>query len=37
VIYALHALSVLIGLTSAATVIGAFVFDVPSLLTVIIN
>jgi hypothetical protein len=25
------------GATSAATVIGAFVFDVPSLLTVIIN
>jgi uncharacterized membrane protein len=37
VIYALHALSVLIGLTSAATVIGAFVFGVPSLLAVCIN
>lgn len=37
VIYALHALSVLIGLTSAATVIGAFVFGVPSLLAVAVN
>src|SRR5512145_3379037 len=36
-IYALHALSVLIGLTSAATVIGAFVFGVPSLLAVVLN
>jgi uncharacterized membrane protein len=36
-IYALHALSVLIGLTSAATVIGAFVFGVPSILAVILN
>jgi uncharacterized membrane protein len=36
-IYALHALSVLIGLTSAATVIGAFVFGVPSLLAVVVN
>jgi uncharacterized membrane protein len=36
-IYALHALSVLIGLTSAATVIGAFVFGVPSLLAVLLN
>jgi uncharacterized membrane protein len=37
VIYALHALSVLIGLTSAATVIGAFVFGVPSLVAVLVN
>jgi uncharacterized membrane protein len=36
-IYALHALSVLIGLTSAATVIGAFVFGLPSLLAVVLN
>ena len=36
-IYALHALSLLIGLTSAATVIGAFVFGVPSLVAVLIN
>jgi uncharacterized membrane protein len=36
-IYALHAVSVLIGLTSAATVIGAFVFGVPSLLAVVLN
>jgi uncharacterized membrane protein len=37
VIYGLHALSVLIGLTSAATVVGAFVFGLPSILAVIIN
>jgi uncharacterized membrane protein len=37
VIYALHALSVMIGLTSAATVIGAFVFGVPSLIAVVVN
>jgi uncharacterized membrane protein len=36
-IYALHALSILIGLTSAATVIGAFVFGLPSILAVILN
>ena len=36
-IYALHAVSVVIGLTSAATVIGAFVFGVPSLLAVALN
>jgi len=37
VIYGLHALSVLIGLTSAATIVGAFVFELPSILAVIIN
>jgi uncharacterized membrane protein len=37
VIYGLHALSVLIGLTSAATVVGAFVFSLPSILAVILN
>ena len=37
VIYALHTLSVLIGLTSAATIVGAFVFELPSILAVIIN
>jgi uncharacterized membrane protein len=36
-VYALHALSLLIGLTSAATVIGAFVFGVPSIVAVVIN
>lgn len=37
VIYALHTLSILIGVTSAATIIGAFVFGVPSIVAVIIN
>jgi len=37
VIYALHALSVLIGLTSSVTVIGSFVFGVPSIIAVIMN
>jgi uncharacterized membrane protein len=37
VIYGLHTLSVLIGLTSAATIVGAFVFGLPSILAVIIN
>ncbi len=37
VIYGLHALSVLIGLTSAATIVGAFVFGLPSILAVILN
>lgn len=36
-IYALHSLSILIGVTSAATIIGAFVFDLPSIIAVIIN
>lgn len=37
VIYGLHALSVFIGLTSAATVIGSFVFGLPSIVAVIMN
>jgi uncharacterized membrane protein len=37
VIYALHALSILIGLTSAVTIVGAFVFGVPSIVAVIMN
>lgn len=37
VIYGLHALSVLIGLTSPATVVGSFVFGVPSIIAVIMN
>jgi hypothetical protein len=37
VVYALHALSLLIGITTAATIVGAFVFGVPSILAVIIN
>jgi uncharacterized membrane protein len=37
VIYALHSLSVLIGLTSAVTIVGAFVFGLPSIIAVIMN
>jgi uncharacterized membrane protein len=37
VVYALHALSVLIGITTAATIVGAFVFGVPSIIAVVIN
>jgi uncharacterized membrane protein len=36
-VYALHALSLLIGLTTAATIVGAFVFGVPSIIAVVIN
>jgi uncharacterized membrane protein len=36
-IYALHSLSVLIGLTSAWTIVGAFVFGLPSIIAVIMN
>jgi len=36
-VYALHALSILIGVTSAATVVGAFVFGLPSIVAVIVN
>jgi uncharacterized membrane protein len=37
VIYALHALSVLIGITSAALIVTAFVFGLPSIVAVIMN
>jgi uncharacterized membrane protein len=37
VIYALHALSALIGLTSAVTVVGSFIFGLPSIIAVIMN
>src|SRR5688572_19825192 len=37
IIYALHGFSALIGLTSAATVIGNFVFGLPSIIAVIMN
>jgi uncharacterized membrane protein len=37
IIYGLHALSILIGLTSALTIVGAFVFGVPSIIAVIMN
>lgn len=36
-IYALHALAVLVGITTAATVIGSFVGGIPSLVAVIMN
>ena len=37
IIYALHSLSVLIGLTSAITVVGSFLFGIPSIIAVIMN
>jgi len=36
-VYGLHSLSILIGVTSAATVVGAFVFGFPSIVAVVIN
>lgn len=36
-VYALHTLSVLIGVTSPATVVGSFVFGLPSILAVVMN
>jgi uncharacterized membrane protein len=36
-VYGLHALSLLIGVTTAVTIVGAFVFGVPSIIAVIIN
>jgi uncharacterized membrane protein len=36
-VYALHALSLLIGVIGAATIVGAFVFGVPSIIAVVIN
>lgn len=36
-VYALHALSLVIGVTTAATIVGAFVFGVPSIIAVVIN
>ena len=36
-IYALHALAVLIGVTTAATVVGSFVCGIPSIVAVIMN
>ena len=37
VIYGLHSLSVLFGITTAATVVGVFVFGWPSIFAVILN
>ena len=36
-VYALHALSLFIGVTTAATIVGAFVFGLPSIVAVVIN
>ena len=36
-VYALHALSLLIGVLTAATIVGAFVFGIPSIIAVVIN
>ena len=36
-IYGLHALSLLIGIVGTATIVGAFLFGVPSIIAVIIN
>ena len=37
IIYGLHALAVVIGLTSAATIVGTFVWSVPSIIAVVMN
>ena len=37
VIYGLHSVSLLIGITTAATVVGAFLFGWPSIIAVILN
>ncbi len=37
IIYGLHALSVIIGVTGPATVVGSFVFGLPSIVAVIMN
>jgi uncharacterized membrane protein len=36
-VYALHALSLLVGVLTAATIVGAFVFGLPSIVAVVIN
>ena len=37
VIYGLHSVSLLIGITTAATIVGAFLFGWPSIIAVILN
>ncbi len=37
IMYALHALSVVMGFTTMATVVGSFVFGIPSIIAVIMN
>jgi uncharacterized membrane protein len=36
-VYALHSLSLLFGILTAATILGAFVFGLPSIIAVVIN
>jgi uncharacterized membrane protein len=36
-IYALHSLAILIGVTSAVTVVGAFIFGLPSIIAVVLT
>ena len=37
VIYALHLISVLIGVTGAVTIVGSFIFGVPSIVALVMN
>ena len=37
IIYGLHTASLVIGIVTAATIIGAFLFGIPSILAVILN
>ena len=37
IVYGLHTLSILIGITSPITIVGAFVFGIPSIVAVILN
>ncbi|MFO0509603.1 MAG: DUF4870 family protein [Gammaproteobacteria bacterium] len=37
IVYALHALSVLIGITGPATIVGSFIFGLPSIIAVVMN
>jgi uncharacterized membrane protein len=37
VVYALHALAVLIGIAGTATVVGSFLFGIPSIVAVVVN
>src|SRR4051812_2712485 len=37
IIYGLHALSIVIGLFGAATIIGTFLFSIPSIIAVVLN
>lgn len=37
IIYALHAASLLVGIVGAASIVGAFLFGIPSILAVVLN